>query len=88
MHFPLTLLYFSVTMGLPFGLTLLSTWALLGVAAVFALWGDGLTVLAVTLFSHQLFDRYINSVYYTDYITKGLAAQAGPIDEKENKDNG
>ena len=88
MHFPLTLIYFAVTMGLPFGLTLLSTWSLIGVAAVFALWGDGFTVLAVTLFSHQLFDRYINSVYYTDYINKGLAAQAGPIDEKENKDNG
>ncbi|MBR5987724.1 MAG: hypothetical protein IK037_04065 [Clostridia bacterium] len=87
MHFPLTLLYFAVTMGLPFGLTLLSTWALLGVAAVFALWGDGLTVLAVTLFSHSLFDKYINSVYYADYINKGLAAQTEPINEKE-KDNG
>lgn len=88
MHFPLTLIYFAITMALPFGLTLLSTWALLGIAAVFALWGDGFTVLAVTLFSHSLFDKYINSVYYTDYINKGLAAREESIDEKENKDNG
>ena len=88
MHFPLTLLYFAVTMGLPFGLTLLSTWSLIGVAAVFALWGDGFTVLAVTLFSHSLFDKYINSVYYTDYINKGLAVQDDTADEKEKKDNG
>ena len=87
MHFPLTLIYFAVTMGLPFGLTLLSTWSLIAVAAVFALWGDGLSVLAVTLFSHSLFDKYINSVYYTDYINKGLAVQGEPINEKE-KDNG
>ena len=86
MHFPLTLLYFVVSMGLPFGLTLLSTWSLIGVAAVFALWGDGFTVLAVTLFSHSLFDKYINSVYHTDYINKGLAAKE-PTNERR-KDNG
>ena len=90
MHFPLTLLYFAVTLGVPFGLTLLftSAWAMIGIAAVFALWGDGFTVLAVTLYSHSLFDKYINSVYYTDYINKGLAVQEEPIDEKEKKDNG
>ena len=82
MHFPLTLIYFAVTMGVPFGLTVISTWSLIAVGAVFALWGDGFTVLAVTLFSHQLFDKYINSVYYTDYINKGLAASE-PINEKE-----
>jgi len=87
MHFPLTLLYFIATMGIPFILTLFSTWALIGIAALFALWLDGFSVLAVTLFSHSLFDRYINSVYYTDYINKGLAVQNKPIDEKE-KNNG
>ena len=85
MHFPVTLMYFAVTMGVPFGLTMLSVWAMLGVAAVFALWGDGFTVLAVTLFSHSLFDKYINSVYFTDYINKGLAVQTEPIDEKETE---
>ena len=84
MHFPLSGLYFIATMGIPFILTLFSTWSLIGIAAVFALWGDGFTVLVVTLYSHTLFDRYINSVYYTDYINKGLSAEK-PSDEKEKK---
>lgn len=84
MHFPLSGLYFLATMGIPFVLTLFSTWSLIVVGAVFALWGDGFTVLVVTLYSHTLFDRYINSVYYTDYINKGLSASQ-PIGEKENK---
>lgn len=88
MHFPLTLAFFAVTMGVPFVLTLLSAWSLIAVGLIFALWGDGFTVLCVTLFSHSLFDKYINSVYYTDYINKGLAVQEEPIDEKEKKDNG
>ena len=82
MHFPLSGLYFIVTMGVPFLLTMLSAWVLIGVGAVFALWGDGFTVLVVTLYSHELFDRYINSVYYTDYINKGLSPE-DPVDEKE-----
>ena len=86
MHFPLSGLYFIVTMGVPFLLTMLSAWVLIGVGAVFALWGDGFTVLVVTLYSHELFDRYINSVYYTDYINKGLSAE-DPTSEKE-KNNG
>lgn len=86
MHFPLSGLYFIVTMGVPFLMTILSTWAVLGVSMVFALWGDGFTVLVVTLYSHALFDRYINSVYHTDYINKGLAKEESS-DEKE-KDNG
>ena len=86
MHFPATGLYFIATMGLPFLLTILSTWAVFGIAAVFALWGDGFTILAVTLYSHALFDRYINSVYHTDYINKGLA-KIDSTDEKE-KSNG
>ena len=84
MHFPLSGLYFLATMGIPFLLTLLSTWALLGIAAVFAVWGDGVAVLLVTLYSHALFDQYINSVYYTDYINKGLSKEES-IPEKENK---
>ena len=84
MHFPLSGLYFVATMGIPFLLTLFSTWSLIGIAAVFALWGDGFTVLVVTLYSHTLFDRYINSVYYTDYINKGLSAE-DPTGEKEKK---
>ena len=84
MHFPLSGLYFLATMGLPFILTLFSTWSLIGIAAVFALWADGVSVLVVTLYSHTLFDRYINSVYYTDYINKGLSAEE-PTGEKEKK---
>ena len=87
MHFPVSLLYFFVTMGIPFLVTMLSSWALIAVAAVFVFWGDGFTVLVATLYSHTLFDKYINSVYYTDYINKGLAVQGEPINEKE-KDNG
>jgi len=86
MHFPLSFLYFFATMGVPFLLTYISSWTLIGIAAVFALWGDGFTVLVVTLFSHSLFDKYINSVYYTDYINKGLSTEKS-ADEKEN-DNG
>ena len=84
MHFPLSGLYFLATMGIPFVLTLFSTWALIAVGAVFALWGDGFSVLAVTLYSHTLFDRYINSVYHTDYINKGLATDKTST-EKEKK---
>ena len=76
MHFPIS-----------FFLTLLSSWALIGIAMVFALWGDGFSVLVATLYSHTLFDRYINSVYHTDYINKGLAVQDASTDEKE-KNNG
>ena len=86
MHFPVSGLYFIATMAIPFLLLLLSGWALFGIAAVFAFWGDGFTVLAVTLYSHTLFDRYINSVYHTDYMNKGLSPREA-TDEKEN-DNG
>jgi len=82
MFFPMSALYFVVCMGVPFALTILSYYAVIGVAAVFALWGDGFTILVATLYSHSLFDRYINSVYHTDYINKGLS-----VNEKEN-DNG
>lgn len=84
MHFPVSGLYFIACWGIPFLTVLFSSWSLIGIFAFFALWGDGLTVLAVTLYSHALFDRYINSVYYTDYINKGLAP-AGDTDEKESK---
>lgn len=86
MHFPLSGLYFLATLGVPFLLTVLSGWSLIGIAALFALWGDAFTILVVTLYSHTLFDRYINSVYYTDYINKGLSKEEA-TDEKE-KDNG
>ena len=79
--FPWALLYFAVSMVVPLVLTWLSTYALIGVAAVWALWLDGVTVLAVTLFSHGQFYKYINSIYYIDYINKGLS-----VKEKERND--
>ena len=78
--FPWAVLYFLVAMGIPLLLTFLSVYSLIAVAAVWALWFDAVTVLAVTLYSHKQFDKYINSIYYIDYINKGLA--------KKEKDNG
>jgi len=78
--FPFATLYFLVSMGLPLLFTWLSVYSLIAVAAVWALWFDAVTALAVTLYSHKQFDKYINSVYYTDYINKGLS--------KKEKDNG
>lgn len=86
MHFPMSLVYFVACVGVPFALTVISPWAIFAFAAVMAFWGDGFTVLVATLYSHTLFDRYINSVYYPDYINKGLAPREGEA-EKEN-DNG
>ncbi len=79
--FPASALHFVLCMGVPLVLTVVSYYSLIGVGLVWALWGDGVTVLAATLYSHRLFDKYINSVYYTDYINKGLSRE-----EKERKD--
>ena len=84
MHFPMSGLYFIACVGIPFAMLFVHPWIVVGIAGFFALWGDGLSVLCVTLFSHALFDRYINSVYHTDYINKGLAP-SGDTDEKESK---
>ena len=80
--FPWATVYFFVSMGVPLLLTWLSAYSLIAVAAIWALWFDAVTVLAVTLYSHRQFDKYINSIYYIDYINKGLS-----VKEKE-KDNG
>ncbi len=79
--FPWAALYFVVSMVVPLVLTFLSRYAIIALAAVWAVWFDAVTVLVVTLYSHRQFDKYINSIYYIDYINKGL------MKEKE-KDNG
>lgn len=78
--FPWAVLYFAVSMVIPLVLTFVSVYSLIAVAAVWALWFDGVTVAVVTLYSHKQFDKYINSIYYIDYINKGLS--------KKEKDNG
>ena len=79
--FPLAILYFIVSMVIPLVLTLLSIYSLVAISALWALWFDAVTVLAVTLYSHKQFDKYINSIYYIDYINKGLS-----VKEKEKND--
>lgn len=86
MHFPLSVLYFTACMVIPFLIAFFfQWWALILAEAVFALWLDGLSVLAVTVFSHSLFDKYINSVYYPEYMYKGLSHE-NTVNEKENDD--
>ena len=79
--FPLAALHFFVNLGLPLILTFVSYYSLIGIGLLWALWADGVSCFAATLYSHKLFDKYINSVYYADYINKGLSRE-----EKEKKD--
>ncbi len=79
--FPLATVHFLINMALPLILTFVSYFSLIGIGLVWALWADGVSCFAATLYSHTLFDKYINSVYYTDYINKGLSRE-----EKERKD--
>ena len=78
--FPVAALHFAINMGLPLILTFVSYYSLIGVGLLWAFWADGVSCFAATLYSHKLFDKYINSVYYTDYIKKGLSRE-----EKEKK---
>ena len=78
--FPWATVYFIVVVGIPLLLAWFSAYSLIAVAAVGAVWFDAVTVLVVTLYSHRQFDKYINSIYYIDYINKGLS--------KKEKDNG
>lgn len=78
---PASLLYFAFTIGLWIAFAFLSIWAVVALIAVYALWLDGLTITVATLYSHKMYDKYINSVHYTDYVNKGLSV-------KEEDNNG
>ena len=73
MTFPLTFVHFSLTIALPFAVTIFSPWAAIVAAAVYSITGNGLSVLAATLVAHGVFDKFINQEHYPEYVGKGLS---------------
>lgn len=68
-----SILYFLVTLVLPVAICLFSVWGAVAVAIFVCAFGDGVQVLVATLFSHSVFDRYINKDNYPELVGKGLS---------------
>lgn len=61
-----SMLPFAVFVFLPY------TWAVIAVATVYFVYGFGVVMLLQTLYSHSVFDKYINEKNYPQLVNKGL----------------
>lgn len=72
MYFPSSLLFFLLTAGVKFTLSLFAPWLFILAIAIYSLVLNGLSVTVATLYAHKVFDDNINRVNYPQYVGKGL----------------
>ena len=70
--FPATIAHFTFFFGVKFFAALFSPWLAIACVFLYALFLNGLSVAAATLFAHRTFDIHINKNNYPEYVGKGL----------------